>query len=175
MCFTHTSRAKEHKGSDRMVRSFQPYTATQNRFGKFLYRNILSYHLRLQFFLHSSQFKSFCLRHTLYGYTGHHRNNISYFFFTYRLAIILQTGLPLNLHLFQADRKFLLTVTVAGSQLKILRLYSFSLQASCLFNQLFLLLNFFRNVNIRQMHTRTSLVQSINSFIREVTIGNIAC
>ena len=47
MRLTHTSRAKEHKGSDGMVRVFQPYTATQDCFGKFLYRSILSYHLRL--------------------------------------------------------------------------------------------------------------------------------
>ena len=30
MRLTHTSRAKEHKSSDGMVRVFQPYTATQD-------------------------------------------------------------------------------------------------------------------------------------------------
>ena len=173
MRFTHAGRTEKHKRSDRAVRVFQAYTAAQDGFGKFFYRSILSHNFCLQIFFHTCKLKTFRLSHTLHRNTGHHRYDIGYFFLSNELTVVFETCFPFLFHFIQASGKFFLSIPITGSQFKVLRLYGFSLQNTCVFYQLFLLFNLFGNINVRQMHTRTGFIQSINGFIREVTVGYI--
>ena len=166
----HTCRSKEDECSDGLVGILQTGAVPADGLGNLHHRFVLPNDNPLQFGGHAHQTLTFVLGDTLHGYACHHGNYLCHSVFRNIGTVFVHAVFPRFLNHLSLFLQHLDLVAVFGGLVVLL-------VANRLHFQLLLFLDgglccqqFFGNVDVLDMQTRTRFVHHIDGFVGEATV-----
>src|SRR5690606_19280128 len=171
---TNTGRSQEDERANRLTRIFESDARPLDGLCKFLDGLFLTDDLAAEFFRHAEQLVALFLSDPLGGDARHHRDNIRHVIFVD--GVFFSPGLffPLSLCDLELLDELLLFIAQLGSLFILLALYNPVLFLLNLLDSFFELDNFFRHVDVVDVHPRSGFVQHVDSLVRQVPVAYVA-
>ena len=172
--FADACRTEEEESADRLVGILQADTVALDGLNHFFDSVVLTDDSFLDGRAHLQKTFSFSHGYALNGYAGHHCHDLGHLVLVDGDALVFELFFPIGLSFVETIAQFVGLVSPGSRAFEILRAGSFDFLLIGLFDFRLKFLDFLGDNNIGDVHAAAGLVESVDSLIGEVAVGNIA-